>query len=60
MQKLGKEEGEHLLIPQDDLGKIDQPKLRVEELTQKMNQFEDKKRQKIQYLKEEKQQKEVE
>ena len=37
-----------------------QPKLRVEELSQKITQFEDKKRQKIQLLKEEKDQKEVE
>lgn len=39
---------------------LEQPKINVDELAHKITQFEDKKRQKIQFLKEEKEQKEVE
>ncbi|CDW71596.1 UNKNOWN [Stylonychia lemnae] len=61
VEKLGKEEGAHLLIPQDDLKKMQQSqKLRVEDIQQKVIQFEDKKRQKIHLLKEEKESKEIE
>eukprot|EP00347_Sterkiella_histriomuscorum_P024180 403332030 len=61
VQKLGQEEGAHLLIPQEDLVRLqNQHKLDVNELSHKINQFEEKKRQKIHLLKEEKDQKEIE
>jgi len=43
------------LVPEEDLIKLlNQPKVNIDELAQKISTFEDKKRQKIQYLKEEK------
>ena len=59
--KLGKEEGAHLLIPQEDLVKLnDIQKVSIDDFSSKITEFEDKKRQKIQFLKEVKDQKEIE
>jgi hypothetical protein len=54
IHKLGKEEGAHLLIPEDDLIAVqNEAKVTIDDIASKINNFEDRKRQKIQYMKEE-------
>ena len=61
MQKLGKEEGAQVLIPVDDMTRIQkEPKLNIQDQNQKMKFFEDKKRQKIQFMREIQDQREIE
>ena len=53
VKKLGNKEGAHLLVPEEDLVRVEnQPKVNMEQFAQKLNDFKDKKRQKIQFLKE--------
>ena len=51
--KLGKHEHANIMVPQDDFVRFEnQPKINVEEMQNKINEFQDKKRQKIMFLKE--------